>query len=95
MRMYFDDDKRITVSASVREQIYKEQKEFKEWKENQRKNERIIEIFGKKLKIIDSDNGTEDCIKCALCGICTTHIAVCETIEHKFNRYFVEIQTQD
>ena len=89
-----DDLKRLTVSADVRERIAREHKEFRDWKEIKRKEERTIEIFGKKLKIIDSDNdnGAEDCIKCALCGVCTTNIAVCETAEHKFNRYFVEIK---
>ena len=90
MKVY-DDIKRLTISAKVRERISEEYKEFKDWKENKWKNEQIIEIFGKKLKIIDGDNTARDCIKCALCGICTKCIAVCETSEHKFNRYFVEI----
>lgn len=87
-----DDLKRLTVSADVRERIAREYKEFKDWKDNKQKNDRIIEIFGKKLKIIDSDRSGKDCIKCAICGVCTTHMAVCETSDHKFNRYFVEIQ---
>ena len=91
MRICFDDDEKVIVSASVRQKMYEVMQEFKAWKENKLENERTIEIFGKKLKIIESDNGGGDCIKCALCGVCTTHIAVCETSEHKFNRYFVEI----
>lgn len=87
----YNDLKKLTVSAEVREMMSKEYKEFKDWKENKLKNERTIEIFGKKLKIIDGDNNARDCIKCALCGICAKNIAVCETSEHNFSRYFVEI----
>ena len=90
MKVY-DDLKRITVSAEVRERIRQEFKEFKDWKENKRRNEQTIEIFGKKLEIIDSDNNSSDCLKCALCKVCCTDRAVCETSKHKFNRYFVEI----
>lgn len=91
MKVY-DDLKRISVSADVREKISEEYKEFKKWKENKRKNERIIEVFGKKLKIIDGDRSGKDCIECALYDICwSLRQAACETTEHKFNRYFVEI----
>ena len=88
-----DDLKRLTVSADVRERIAEEYKEFKDWKENKRENEQIIEIFGKKLRIIYANRSAKDCIECALHNICWSLFqAVCETPEHKFNRYFVEIQ---
>ena len=88
-----DDIKRLTVSADVRERIAEEYKEFKDWKENKLENEQIIEIFGKKLKIIYADRSAKDCVECALINICCSlSRSVCETSEHKFNRYFVEIK---
>lgn len=88
-----DDLKKITVSADVRRRMAEEYREFKEWKENHLNNEQTIELFGMKLKIVDSDRSAKDCIECAIAGIClASHRAACETAEHKFTRYFVDIQ---
>lgn len=88
----YEEDKRVIVSPDVRKQIQEELAEFKDWKENKLENDRIIEIFGKKLKVIDRDRSAKDCIECALYNICwSLRQAACETTEHRFNRYFIEI----
>lgn len=53
----------------------------------------IIEIFGKRVKIINDDySSAENCKACALLEPCySSEYTLCQTVDEKFNRHFVEV----
>lgn len=55
--------------------------------------EQIIEIFGKRVKIVeDNDSSAKACMKCAFSYECTLgHLGICMNADEKFNRHFVEV----
>lgn len=60
-----------------------------EWKDSQ---PQIIEIFGKRVKIVEHSSEPADCMKCAFIGVClNSSLNICQNAEMDFNRYFVEV----
>ena len=53
----------------------------------------IIEIFGKRVKIINDDySSAENCKACVLLEACySSKYTLCQTADEKFNRHFVEV----
>ncbi len=51
----------------------------------------IIEIFGKRVKIVEDESKGDSCYDCALFFACRTERAICEKSEHRFNQHFVEV----
>lgn len=53
----------------------------------------IIEIFGKRVKIVSGDGSANDCLSCALFLECdpTSAFYLCQSADKKTNRYFVEV----
>jgi len=53
----------------------------------------IIEIFGKRVKIVEDDSSlAKICITCALSFECLKgHLGICRNADDKFNRHFVEV----
>lgn len=52
----------------------------------------IIEIFGKRVKIVEHSSEPTDCMKCAFIGVCiNSSLNICQNAELDFNRYFVEV----
>lgn len=53
----------------------------------------IVEIFGKRVKIVeDNDSSAKVCMKCAFSYECTLgHLGICRNADEKFNRHFVEV----
>lgn len=51
----------------------------------------IIEIFGKRVKIVEDESKGDSCYDCALLFACRTERAICEKSDHKFNQHFVEV----
>lgn len=60
------------------------------WKDSQ---PQIIEIFGKRVKIINDEySSAESCKACALLEACySSNYTLCQTSDEKFNRHFVEV----
>ena len=63
-----------------------------EWKDSQ---PQIIEIFGKRVKIVEDETNTIavccDCVFNALCKYKLGRGSLCETAGHNLNRHFVEV----
>lgn len=55
--------------------------------------DQIIEIFGKRVKIINDEySSAESCKACALLEACySSRYTLCQTADEKFNRHFVEV----
>lgn len=54
----------------------------------------IIEIFGKRVKVVkDDDNTAEGCMKCTFTALChfINRGNLCQSADKKFNRHFVEV----
>ena len=64
--------------------------EIAEWKDSQ---PQIIEIFGKRVKIVSDDGSAKACMNCALFFECKTikTFFLCESAEKNTNRHFVEV----
>ena len=62
--------------------------EMAKWKDSQ---PQIIEIFGKRVKIVKDESKGDFCYDCALLFACRTERAICEKSDHRFNRHFVEV----
>lgn len=62
--------------------------EMAEWKDSQ---PQIIEIFGKRVKIVEDESKGDSCFDCALLFSCRAKWAICKKSDHKFNQHFVEV----
>lgn len=64
--------------------------EMAKYKDSQPK---IIEIYGKRVKIVSGDGSANDCLNCALFLECDTIkiFYLCQSADKKTNRYFVEV----
>ena len=56
---------------------------------------RIIEIFGKRVKIVKDNGNAQSCTDCAFLYECTFEhvglLGICRNADEKFNRHFVEV----
>lgn len=57
-----------------------------------RSQPQIIEIFGKRIKIVEDDGSAKGCMECAFSYECTLgHLSLCRNTDEKLNRHFVEV----
>lgn len=64
--------------------------EMAEWKDSQ---PQIIEIFGKRVKIVEDTEDFDGCSICAFCSkcLCIDVGSLCEDSSFNINRHFVEV----
>lgn len=59
---------------------------------NKESKPQFIEIFGRRVKIVEHSSEPADCMKCAFIGVClNSSLNICQNAEMDFNRYFVEV----